>query len=106
VKVKDLRAALLALPPEMDESVIVVSPGGMSNPEEATRLIQIPRLYGSGRCHSYQYYPNVLWLDVGGALVSTQAEKEGWKVVFLHAEPSKAVDNLEAVEGLWSENES
>lgn len=81
MKVKDLREALLSLPAEMDESVIVVSPGGMSGPEEATRIIRIPCLYGSGTCLSFQYHHNALWLDTGGERLSAKADEEGWEVI-------------------------
>lgn len=60
----------------------------MSGPEEATRIIKVPKITTIG-LYSFEYFENALWLCGGGKQVSSQAEEEGWEVICYEPEKSK-----------------
>lgn len=84
MKVSELRSALEALGPEYDDSMVIVCVPGMSPPEEATRLITIPRMTNVGGRMSFETFERVVWIDVGGSRVSQDAEQEGWSVPYFN----------------------
>lgn len=91
MNLKQLKDIVNSLPPELDNSVILVNSPGLSPPVEPTRIIKIPKIYNVNNSYSTEYYLDALWLTDGGAYVSGDAELEGWTVPVLipdHTPPS------------------
>jgi hypothetical protein len=95
MRVRDLKAALAALPPEYDDSMVVTNRPGLSGPGEATRLITVPTLKGVCSRYSFEEFDRVVWISDGGSLVSKEAEDEGWLVPYVNlteTPPSHTLD--------------
>lgn len=90
MRVRDLKAALAALPPEYDDSMIITNTPGMGGPCEATRLITIPMLTEVSGRYSYEEFDRVVWIDSGGELVAASAAAEGWRVPYCNQVPTPA----------------
>lgn len=83
MNVKELIAALQALGPEYEESMIVVDEPGMGGPGEAKRLITVPEISGLWEFNSFDRFEKVVYIDNSACSgVSKQAEEEGWKVPY------------------------
>lgn len=83
MNVKELIAALQALGPEYEESMVLVNTPGMGGAEEAMRIITIPELTNVHPHYSWEIFEKVVYIvDSPSQFVSKNAESEGWKVPY------------------------
>jgi hypothetical protein len=92
MRVRELAEALLALPEEYQDSIVVTTEDGMGGGwVEMNRLVAIPELGGVHSTYktnmSFDIHERVIWMVPGGDRLSQDAEDEGWKVVHLNTQP-------------------
>lgn len=96
MRVRDLKVALAQLPPDLDDSTVIVT-SFSQEPVEATRLILVPELTGVYGCASWKKHPNAVWVCDGGPNVSNKAIEEGWSVPYYNPVVSEGEGELSDV---------